>query len=305
MAVILTENNLNTLTQYPKISIITPSYNQGEYLEETIKSVVEQGYPNLEYIIIDGGSTDNSVEIIKKYEEHISYWVSEKDEGLYDGIQKGFEKSTGDIMAWINSDDMYHKKSLHTIADIFTSLPKINWIMGKNTFYDEEGKMFVSDLDSYKEHWSKWRLYLGGAKPEFIQQESVFWRRSLWEKAGGYIDKSLLLAGDAELWLRFFRFDHLYSTTFLLSGFRYRSKNQKSLDNLDQYIVELNNLISRELNFGNNKAYLFIVRIMKFLSSFVLIRKYRKKLIYKMFKFSPKLMYNSLDGYCFHKYYKQ
>ena len=96
---------------YPKISIVTPNYNGVKYLEQTIVSVLNQNYPNLEYIIIDGGSTDGSVEIIKKYESKLSYWVSEPDMGLYHAIQKGFEKSTGEIMAWINSDDMYVKGS--------------------------------------------------------------------------------------------------------------------------------------------------------------------------------------------------
>ncbi len=93
---------------YPKISIVTPSYNQGQYLEQTILSVIGQNYPNLEYIIIDGGSTDNSIEIIKKYERYLAYWVSEKDKGHYHAVQKGFDKSTGEIMSWLNSDDILH-----------------------------------------------------------------------------------------------------------------------------------------------------------------------------------------------------
>jgi glycosyltransferase involved in cell wall biosynthesis len=103
----------------PKISIITPNYNGGEYLEETIQSILTQNYPNLEYIIIDGGSTDNSVEIIKKYEDQLSFWVSEPDKGLYDAIQKGFDKSSGEIMAWLNSDDLYHKNAFFTVVEIF------------------------------------------------------------------------------------------------------------------------------------------------------------------------------------------
>ena len=114
---------------YPKISIITPSYNQGQYLEETILSVINQNYPNLEYIIIDGGSTDNSVEIIKKYEKNISYWVSEKDHGQSNAINKGLAIATGDIVAWLNSDDQYCEKSLDIISNTFKQHPEINIVL--------------------------------------------------------------------------------------------------------------------------------------------------------------------------------
>ncbi len=111
---------------YPKISIVTPNLNQGKFLEETILSVLDQKYPNLEYIIIDGGSTDNSIDIIKKYEKNLFYWTSEKDNGMYEAIQKGFEKATGDIMAWINSDDLYHRNVFFVVAEIFS-----NFLHGK------------------------------------------------------------------------------------------------------------------------------------------------------------------------------
>ena len=105
--------------QYPKISIITPSYNQGQFLEETICSVLDQGYPSLEYIVIDGGSTDNSGEIIQKYAPHLAYWVSEKDSGQVEAIQKGFDRATGDVVAWLNSDDVYMPGTLDKIGAAF------------------------------------------------------------------------------------------------------------------------------------------------------------------------------------------
>src|SRR6218665_2201901 len=100
---------------FPKISIVTPVFNRVEYLEQTILSVIDQGYPNLEYIVIDGGSTDGTLEIIKKYEDRIFYWTSEPDNGMYDAINKGFKKASGQIMAWINSDDLYHQPTLSTV----------------------------------------------------------------------------------------------------------------------------------------------------------------------------------------------
>src|ERR1700741_2339226 len=103
----------------PKISIITPSYNQGKYIEQTILSVIEQGYPDYELIIIDGGSTDDTIEVIKKYESKIAYWISEKDNGQADAINKGLAKATGEIFNWINSDDILEKDALQIIGEYF------------------------------------------------------------------------------------------------------------------------------------------------------------------------------------------
>ncbi len=121
---------------YPKISVITPSYNQGQFLEECMKSVLDQNYPNLEYIVIDGGSNDQSVEIIKKYESKLAYWISETDGGQSHAINKGFSHATGDLIAWLNSDDLYYEKSLWKIADIYKRYedimdePHLLWEMG-------------------------------------------------------------------------------------------------------------------------------------------------------------------------------
>ena len=117
------------VSTYPKISIITPSYNQGQFLEQTIVSVLGQNYPNLEYVIIDGGSTDNSVEIIKKYEQHLAYWVSEKDKGQADAINKGLKFCTGEIFNWLNSDDYLENGALYKIAAAFEN-PVIDMVAG-------------------------------------------------------------------------------------------------------------------------------------------------------------------------------
>lgn len=285
------------LEKYPKITVVTPSFNQGDYLEHTITSILDQGYPNLEYIIIDGGSTDNSVEVIKKYAHLLTYWVSEPDKGLYYALQKGFEKSTGEIMCWINSDDMHHRKSLLTIATLFKDFPAINWIMGKNSFYDEQGKEFVFDTNVYNERWSKWKVY--DKDGQFIQQESVFWRRSLWEKSGAYIDTNLSLAGDAELWLRFFRHDKLYSTEFLLSGFRFRRENQKSKDHRDEYLAEFYTAIERELDQGNARWYFRFIRFMKVVTRLIPARKWKYRLLMKVMEIPPKIIYNADGTYRF------
>lgn len=122
---------------FPKISVITPSFNQGTYLEETIQSVLNQKYPNLEYIIIDGGSTDNSVEIIKKYQDHLTYWISEKDSGQSEAINKGFEIATGEIITWINSDDLLLADVLLKIASLFMECDEnIGVIHGGTIIFD-------------------------------------------------------------------------------------------------------------------------------------------------------------------------
>lgn len=226
---------------YPKISIVTVSYNQATYLETTIKSVLEQNYPNLEYIIIDGGSTDGSLEIIKKYAHALAYYESAKDNGMYDALNKGFSRATGDIMAWINSDDMYISNAFFVVAELFSKFQNINWLSGTPVGLDENNR--IISIGSIRK-WSKYNYYLRDYR--WIQQESVFWRKSLWLKAGGKIDDSLKLAGDFELWLRFFSHEKLYTVNAPLGCFRLRSKDQKSLDFLPEYIQEVNNLLNKE-----------------------------------------------------------
>lgn len=244
-------------TNWPKISIVTPNFNGGMYLEETILSVLNQNYLNLEYIIIDGGSSDNSIDIIKKYEHKLFYWISEQDNGLYDAIQKGFEKATGEIMGWINSDDMYYPKAFFTVSEIF-QFQEVNWLQGIPTHFDEIGRA-VSVMEIRR--WSKMNYYLGDF--EWIQQESVFWRRNLWEKAGGKMSTTMKYAGDFELWLRFFRYEKLYITTALLGGFRMRSSGQISLNFMDLYLKEVKERIDDEIQNNISKRNKNLVTIIR------------------------------------------
>jgi glycosyltransferase involved in cell wall biosynthesis len=227
--------------QYPKISIVTPSYNQGDFIEETILSVLEQNYPNLEYLIMDGGSTDQSVEIIKKYEKYLTYWVSEKDRGMYEAIQKGFAKTNGDIMAWLNSDDKYHPKAFSVVQEILAQFPEVNWLTGSPTLWDEAGRCVYIDKMPL---WSKYNFYLG--RVAWIQQESTFWRRSLWQQAGGSMNTTFRLAGDFELWMRFFRYDSIYVVNALIGGFRRRKSNQLTIEHLAEYKAEADTILAKE-----------------------------------------------------------
>ncbi len=232
----------------PKISIVTPSFNQAEYLEECIDSILSQNYPNLEYIIMDGGSNDGSAEIIKKYEDRLTYWQSTPDQGQYWAINEGFKKSSGEILHWLNSDDKHHPRSLFYVAYIFNTFRNVQWIMGRPTVWDKKGTL-VSVLDPLPQ-WSREKYLSRHYGPPHIQQESVFWRRSLWEKAGSYIDTTLRYAGDLELWSRFFRSSDLYTVDVLLGGFRTHS-DQKTAKMMKEYDREANQIIDREIEIFN------------------------------------------------------
>ena len=234
----------------PRISIITPSYNQAEYLEECIDSILSQNYPNLEYIVMDGGSTDGSVEIIRKYEKYLSYWQSCPDGGQYAAINDGFARSTGEIMAWLNSDDKYHPNAFLKAACTFTEHPEVSWITGFRTTWD--GKGAISALESGIPYFSRKKFLSGNWGNPCIQQESTFWRRSLWMLSGGGLNTACNLAADAELWLRFFRHSPLYYVKAFLGGFRLHG-NQRSLLQMQTYIAEIKHAVEQELYMSAEK----------------------------------------------------
>jgi len=181
------------INKLPKISIITPSYNQGRFIERTIKSVLDQKYPNLEYIVVDGGSADDTVKILKKYSSKLQ-WVSEEDNGQADAINKGIRMSTGEIISYLNSDDAYEPGSFKIIADYFTNNPKAMLVYGKGKHIDKNDK-YIEDYPS------KPTDYLGLHPTCSICQPTAFWRRELIEEIG-YFDASLKYAMDYEYWIR-------------------------------------------------------------------------------------------------------
>ena len=176
----------------PRITIVTPSFNQGQYLEQTIRSVLEQNYPNLEYIICDGGSTDNSVEIIKKYEKHLSFWCSEKDRGQSHAINKGFERATGDLYAYINSDDYFLPGAFDRVASAYQDGGK--FIVGWSQYLEPNGDFRPYPVQRHADP-SDWLI----KNP--IPQQSSFWASSLWKKLGPFRE-DLHYSFDYEYWLR-------------------------------------------------------------------------------------------------------
>jgi glycosyltransferase involved in cell wall biosynthesis len=257
--------------EYPKISIVTPNFNGAEFLEETIISVLSQNYPNLEYIIIDGASSDESLGIIKKYESSLALWISEPDEGMYHAIQKGFEKSSGDIMAWINSDDMYHRNALFSIAEIFSSYSEVEWVLGATTIFDVNSRTVIINKSR---SFSKYDFL--NEDYGWIQQESVFWRRSLWDRQGATLNLKLKFAGDFALWLSFISHAKLYVTTALIGGFRWQGKNQLSIENKSKYLEEVKFVYSSLKINESEKNILFkykvVLSIIKLVSKFKVFR---------------------------------
>jgi len=185
-------------SSWPKISIITPSFNQGNYLEETVRSVLLQGYPNLEYILIDGGSWDKSLEIIKKYSPWITYWQSQPDKGQSHALDVGFSLSTGEIMAWINSDDYYQPGALRTIAETFNNHPEPLWVAGIVQMVDANNHV-IRHLGEFKRDLELFFVW------DFLNQPGIFWHRKLWENARG-IDINLQHSMDYDLWFQFLHF---------------------------------------------------------------------------------------------------
>lgn len=225
----------------PKISIVTPNYNQGRFLEQTIGSVLNQNYPNLEYIVIDGGSTDNSVEIIRRYQDRLHYWVSEKDGGMYDAINKGFSCSTGEIMAWINSDDVLWDGALAYVASAFSSDRAVHWLQGLPSVINEQGAVVYQRKPVFSKFFFYFRMHEHSFA--FVQQESTFWSRKLWDKAGASMDLKYSLAADFDLWMRFFEFETLYCTNRQLAAFRLRHDQQSS--DRRRYLHEANKSVEQ------------------------------------------------------------
>jgi glycosyltransferase involved in cell wall biosynthesis len=179
----------------PLVSIVTPSYNQGAFLEATIRSVLEQDYDNIEYIIIDGGSTDGSREIIQRYSERIAYWVSEKDRGQTDAINKGFTAAHGSILAWLNSDDTYNPGAIREAVDFFANHPDVGLVYGDLNFIDEQdrvvGKFAAAQTDLP-------RLRRGYVH---IPQPASFLRAADWKRVAP-LDTSFFFAMDYDMWVR-------------------------------------------------------------------------------------------------------
>jgi glycosyltransferase involved in cell wall biosynthesis len=216
-----------------KISIVTCSYQQGRYLDATMRSVLEQENADVEYIVIDGGSQDNSVDVIQRYQDQLYFWVSEKDKGQTDALIKGFNKATGDIMGWLCSDDLLLPGALELVSHYFEKHPEVDAVYGDSLWIDGDGNF----IRPKKEMGFRRLAFL--FDHNYISQPSMFWRRSLYEKVGG-LNARFNLAMDADLWERFSQHTKIAHIPTYLSCMRYypeqktRAMHGRSLEEYDE-----------------------------------------------------------------------
>jgi glycosyltransferase involved in cell wall biosynthesis len=203
----------------PLVSIVTPSFNQAAYLENTIRSVLDQDYPNIEYILMDGGSSDGSVEIIRRYSDRLTWWVSEKDRGQTDAINKGFARAKGEILAWLNSDDTYQPHAIAEAVGCLRDRPEVGLVYGDANFIDENGRIigrFPAAQTDYR------RLRQGYVH---VPQQAAFWRADLWRKVGP-LDPTFYFAMDYDLWVRLAAQAPVQYTPRLWANFRLHSQGK-------------------------------------------------------------------------------
>ena len=270
------------MQKLPKISIITPSYNQGQYIEDTILSVINQDYGNLEYIVIDGGSKDNSVDIIKKYQNSISYWESKKDKGQSEAINKGLKRASGEIVAWLNSDDMYTENALKRVASIFMKNPEVDVVYG-NVWqcYPQKTEKHINKKFNPKQ-------FLTGVN---MHQPSVFWRRKLHDTVG-YLDEELYYTMDYDLWLRLFYNYKSYKTETILSRFRCHEEAKTSNNPKGMYL-NYRKCISRFFRSADFDEYIPVLRALK-------IYDHSDTQVYKMaHQFTAKAKQDIIEEYIF------
>ncbi len=233
---------MSTLPALPKVSIVTPSYNQVHYLEASIRSVLEQDYPNIEYIIIDGGSKDDSAQIIARYAGRLAYWVSEKDKGHADALNKGFARATGDILAWLNSDDIYEPGAVSEAVTFLKEHPQVGMVYANANLIDDEGKL----IGQFAAKQTDYRRMLQGSV--HIPQATTFFRADLWRQLGP-LDLSLFFSFDYDFWVKVAKVSEIRHVPRLWANFRMHNLGQ-SVVNDDLCYPDMIRVREREVGKG-------------------------------------------------------
>lgn len=226
------------LTQFPRVSIVTPSYNQARFLDETIRSVLAQNYANIEYIIIDGGSSDGSAEVIQSYKNQLAWWVSEPDQGQTDAINKGFARATGEILAWINADDTYLPHAVEEAVEFLSFHPEASMVYGDANLINDQGVV----IGKFPARQTNLRSMLRGSV--HIPQQTTFFRKKHWDLVGP-LDPSFYFAMDYDLWVRLARLGDLVYLPRLWANFRLHNAG-KSILRDDQCYPEMLRVYRRE-----------------------------------------------------------
>lgn len=228
-------DNMPDGSPWPQVSIVTPSYNQGQYIEETIRSVLLQGYPNLEYLILDGGSTDGSVDVIRKYEQWLAYWVSEPDEGQASAVADGWSRSTGSILAYLNSDDTYLPNSIESAVKALSSNEDAVAVCGGELLIDRDGFVISNRIRTSASLQDLMHL-------RFIPQPAVFMLRSTYQKTGG-LDLSYRIAFDYELWTRLAQWGRILCIPSVLATTRWYPET-RTLTERELVIEEITRVVN-------------------------------------------------------------
>ena len=231
----------NVPVSYPKISIITPSLNQGRFIEETIQSVLSQAYPNLEYIIMDGGSSDDTLSVLERYSNQLK-WVSEKDTGQTHAINKGLRMASGDILAYLNADDLLLPGTLIKVAQLFMKCPQAMWVTGKCRIINEDNREIRRLITGYKNFWLHFRHRSVLLITDYISQPATFWRADVLNEMG-YFDESLHYVMDYEYWLRLYAKYPLVFIPAYLAAFKVHSQSKTTSTGHKDVFIEEEQLI--------------------------------------------------------------
>lgn len=224
-----------------KITLVTPSFNQARFLGETFSSVALQAYPNLEHIVIDGGSTDGSVELIQKHASQLSYWVSERDRGQSHAINKGFARATGEVLGWLNSDDTLLPGALASVAEVFQREPDIDLVYGDFVYTDADGRPMR------RRHVFKTMSYESLLYHDYLGQPAVFFRRRLWETVGP-LDESLYYCMDWDLFLRMWRVCRPKHIPVVLATYRLDQSAKSNAEDTTAAVTAAHVVQQRNLN---------------------------------------------------------
>ena len=229
-------------SRFPRITIVIPALGRDQWLEATLRSVIYQDYPNLEFIVIEDGASAERRNILDRYKEHFSWQTCPPGTELCAALNLAFSKSSGEIIGWLEPGELLHTNGLAVIGGVFAALPDVEWITGRPFNFSASG--MPTGL-KHLERWSRIRFLAGGNK--YIHRETTFWRRSLWERAGGALATEYGVAGEFELFMRFFRHARLYSVEALIGGYRTHPGNHSATGSHRAYNQICDGIADREL----------------------------------------------------------